>query len=92
MNSERRRHPRIPMEVEVELHCPDEPVRVVRTRDLSGGGVMLLMPAEERPQPDARVHVRVVGTLGDEGETPPLVAGRVVRHLPEGVAVEFIDA
>jgi c-di-GMP-binding flagellar brake protein YcgR len=91
MNADRRRHPRIPMEVEVEFHCPGGEMRVVRTRDLSGGGVLLVISETERPPLGAQVQVRVVGTLGDEGETPPLVAGRVVRHLPEGVAVEFVD-
>ena len=91
MHSERRRHPRIPMEVDVELYCPGEQMRIVRTQDLSGGGVLLLFSADDRPALDTQVQVRVVGTLGDEGEAPPLVEGRVVRHLPEGVAVEFID-
>ncbi|ACL74115.1 conserved hypothetical protein [Thioalkalivibrio sulfidiphilus HL-EbGr7] len=88
MNTDRRRHPRIPMEVEVELHVPAEALRVVRTRDLSGSGVLLLMPAEGRPAIGARVQVRVVGALGD-GDAPPLVPATVVRDLPEGVAVAF---
>ena len=91
MHSDRRRHPRIPMEVEVELYCTGEEMRIVRTQDLSGGGVLLLLREEDRPAPGTQVQVRVVGTLGDEGEQPPLVEGRVVRHLPEGIAVEFID-
>lgn len=92
MDPERRRHPRIPMEVEVELYLPGESVRVVHTQDLSGSGVLLIMPEDDRPAVGVAVEVRVVGTLGDANETPPLVCGRVVRHLPEGVAVEFLDA
>ncbi|HSP01589.1 MAG TPA: PilZ domain-containing protein [Thioalkalivibrio sp.] len=88
MNSERRRHPRLPMEVEVELHVPGEPMRVTRTQDLSGSGVLLLLAKEECPAPGTQVQIRVVGSIG-EGEEPPLVPARIVRHVGEGVAVEF---
>jgi len=49
MDSDRRRHPRLPMEVEVELYLPGHPTRVVQTEDLSSGGVLLLMDESDRP-------------------------------------------
>lgn len=88
--SDRRQFPRLPVEVEVELHQPGQPVRVARTEDLSGGGVMLILNGHGRPEIGTRVHVRVSGLLG-EGETPPLVAATVVRHAEEGVAVRFVE-
>lgn len=90
MESERRRYPRIPMAVEVELHRSGQPVCLVRTDDLSHGGVLLTLDHDDRPPLGTLVQVRVVGTLGD-GETPPLVAAVVVRHLNEGVAIQFVD-
>ena len=90
MDSDRRRHPRLPMAVEVELHCPGQPVRVVWTDDLSCGGVSLVLSQIERPPLGTRVQVRVVGMLG-EGEIPPLVDGLVVRHVGEGMAIQFAD-
>ncbi|MCG5500714.1 PilZ domain-containing protein [Ectothiorhodospira lacustris] len=89
MSSDQRRHPRVPMEITVELHCEDEAPRRVQTIDLSGGGVMLLIPEGTIPDEGTEVKVRVCGQLGD-GEAPPLVNARVVRRLPEGVAVEFL--
>jgi hypothetical protein len=88
MDSDRRRHPRIPMEVEVEVHVEGEPLRVGHTMDLSGGGLLVILPESECPPPGTSIQVRVVGALGD-GEEPPLVPGRVVRHMGDGVAVEF---
>ena len=90
MDSDRRRYPRLPMEVEVELHCPGQPVRLVRTDDLSHGGISLVLDHADRPPLGTWVKVRVVGMLG-EGETPPLVDGLVVRHVGEGLAIQFAD-
>ncbi|MBK1672894.1 pilus assembly protein PilZ [Ectothiorhodospira shaposhnikovii] len=89
MSNDQRRHPRVPMEIMVELYCDGEAPRQVQTIDLSGGGVMLLIPDGYVPDEGAEVQVRVCGQLGD-GEPPPLVNAKVVRRLPEGVAVEFL--
>lgn len=85
--SDRRLHPRLPMEVEVELYRPDSPVCVVRTEDLSNGGVMLILDDPDRPPIGATVQVRVCGLLS--GESPPMVEATVVRHADEGVAIKF---
>lgn len=90
MDSDQRRHRRLPLEVEVELYCAGQPMRVVRTEDLSCGGVLLILGGIERPPLGTQVQVRVVGTLG-EGESPPLVDALVIRHAPDGVAVKFSD-
>ena len=90
MDSDKRRHRRLPLEVEVELHRAGQPMRVVQTEDLSIGGVLLLLDDADRPPLGTLVQVRVVGTLG-EGETPPMVDARVVRHAPAGVAIQFSD-
>ncbi|NKN33497.1 PilZ domain-containing protein [Marichromatium bheemlicum] len=88
MGSDRRRHPRLPMQVEVDLFRPGHPVRRVWTNDLSGGGVMILIDDVDRPPVGTWVQLQVAGTLGS-GETPPLVEAQVVRHLADGVALSF---
>ncbi|MBK1721334.1 PilZ domain-containing protein [Thiocystis violacea] len=88
--SERRLYPRLPMEVEVELHWPGHPLCIARTEDLSNGGVLLILNGEERPPVGAEVRVRVAGLLGGD-EQAPMVAATVVRHADEGVAVRFTD-
>ncbi|NEX21183.1 PilZ domain-containing protein [Thiorhodococcus mannitoliphagus] len=87
--SDRRQHQRLPMEVEVELHQEGEPVRIVRTEDLSQGGVLLVLNGHARPAVGSRVQVRVCGLLGG-GEAPPMVEATVVRHIEAGVAVQFM--
>lgn len=87
---DRRRFPRLPLALELELHLPGQPVRMVCSEDLSHGGVMLVIPREERPALGSRVRVRVSGMLG--GEDPaPLVEALVVRHAEDGIAVQFLD-
>ncbi|NEV60479.1 PilZ domain-containing protein [Thiorhodococcus minor] len=87
-DSDRRQHPRLPMEVEVELHEAGEPVRIAHTGDLSQGGVLLVLNGHPKPEIGTRVQVRVCGLLGG-GEEPPLVEAIVVREIQEGVAVQF---
>ncbi|MGM0676821.1 PilZ domain-containing protein [Ectothiorhodospira marina] len=89
MESDRRQHPRLPVEVAVELFREGQPARRVQTRDLSGNGVLLLISGEDAPVVGERIQVRVEGTLGD-GEAPPVVHGRVVRVSDREVAVEFL--
>lgn len=90
MDSDQRRHRRVPMEIDVELHRAGHPVCVVRTEDLSLSGVLLVLGGIEQPPLGSLVQLRVVGTLGD-GETPPLVDALVVRHVLTGVAVQFLE-
>lgn len=77
------------MEVEVELYRPNAPVCVVRTEDLSSGGVMLILDKPDRPPVGTTVQVRVCGLLS--GESPPMVEATVVRHTDEGVAIRFAE-
>ncbi len=90
MDSDQRRNRRLPMEIEVELYRSDQPMCVVRTENLSCGGVLLILDNLELPPLGSQVQVRVVGMLG-ENETPPLVDARVIRHVTEGIAVQFSD-
>jgi hypothetical protein len=66
MNPDRRRYPRISVEVKVALRYPGEPVRVARTRYPTGGGVPLVIagdhqPGDCHPALGAAVALRVVG-------------------------------
>ncbi|WP_139058731.1 PilZ domain-containing protein [Thiorhodococcus drewsii] len=88
--SDRRIFPRLPLAVEVELYTCGELPAVVRTEDLSNGGAFLVLKGVDLPPMGSRVQVRVVGPLGG-GEPAPLVDALVVRHAPDGVAVQFID-
>lgn len=89
-DKDRRAYPRIPMEIDVEVHCPNSPVQVLRTADLSHAGLLLVMDSPDRPPVGSQVKIQAVGHLGN-GERPPLVEAWVVRHVDEGFAVLFED-
>ncbi|SEP75827.1 PilZ domain-containing protein [Ectothiorhodospira magna] len=89
MGQDQRRHPRVPLEVMVELYRTGASPRRVPVLDLSGGGALLLIPKGDLPNPGEQVKMRLCDALGD-GELPPMVSARVVRCLPHGVAVEFL--
>lgn len=85
---ERRRHPRLPFTVGVEIYGLEGGRRLVETRDVGHGGVLLGIPGDPPPV-GSEITLRVAGDLG-EGVEPPLVRARIARVSSEGVAVEFI--
>jgi hypothetical protein len=88
-NNEKRQHPRLPVEVEVELHRSNRSMCLVWTDDLSSGGVLLTMNGHgDWPPVGSRVQIRVSGPLGGDEEAP-LVDAIVVRHTAAGIAVQF---
>ncbi|ADC62502.1 PilZ domain-containing protein [Allochromatium vinosum] len=88
-NNEKRQHPRLPVEVEVELHRSGRSMCLVWTDDLSNGGVSLMMNGHgDWPPIGARVQIRVSCPLGGDDESP-LVDAIVVRHTEAGIAVRF---
>ena len=91
-DNEQRQYPRLPVEVEVELHRSDRGMCLVWTDDLSHGGVLLLMNGHgDWPPVGSRIQIRVSGPLGGEDEAP-LVDAIVVRHTETGIAVRFDEA
>lgn len=90
MSEERRRFPRLPFTVEVEVQEPNGCKRLVETRDLGHGGLLLALDCDVPPV-GTEISLRIAGNLGD-GIEPPLVRARVVRVTDAGVAVQFLDA
>jgi len=89
-NEDKREYPRMPIELDVEVYCPDMPVRVLRTVDLSDNGLLMMMDSAELPPLGSQVWIQVVGKLGNDAP-PPLVKAQVVRHITGGFAVSFKD-
>ena len=83
----RRREPRVPMRLEMELHAPGaEPLRGA-TRDLSLGGAFLAADARLPEGTDCAVMLLLEG-----GRRPIRLAlkGRVARHAEGGMGIAFI--
>ncbi|WP_081618392.1 MULTISPECIES: PilZ domain-containing protein [unclassified Thioalkalivibrio] len=96
MTGERRRHPRIPMTVEVVAECESGDTVTLTTNDISGGGAFLQWDDPENAcvghlmklASDDELMLQVFGMLGDGGEAPRVKA-QVVRVMDGGIAVRF---
>ena len=90
MSSENRKHLRIGLVVEIELTLPEQDPVDVRTRNISDGGLYLLIDEIQLPPVGTEVKVRLKNQLGD-GEEPPINRAKVVRHEPDGIGLEFLE-
>lgn len=90
---ENRRFERFPIVVEVEVVVPAflrDQKRVMRTRDMSNGGLFISTDGEPLPPMGAELRVRVLQS--EQGGDPmPVVRARVVRVSSDGMAVAFQD-
>jgi len=89
-DDERRRHHRIHVPLEVELTHESTGTVNLKTRDLSDGGVFLVMKNQPIPPEGSLVTVRLKGAF-DGGELPPATTMKVVRLEGLGVGLEFVD-
>ena len=89
-SSEQRKHLRIGLVVDIELTLPEQAPVDVRTKNISDGGLFLILDDIEMPAVGTEVQVRLKNQLGD-GEEPPINRARVVRHEDDGVGLEFLE-
>lgn len=89
-SSDLRRHLRIGLVVEIELTLPGMEPMHVSTKNISDGGLFLVVEDIALPSLGTEVKVRLKNQLGD-GEEPPVNRALVVRHDPDGIGLEFIE-
>ena len=89
-SKEQRRHLRIGLVVDIELTLPDQQKVLVRTKNISDGGLFLVIDDIDMPPVGTEVQVKLKNQLGD-GEEPPTNRARVVRQDPDGVGLCFIE-
>jgi hypothetical protein len=91
MKRERRAHERHSIRIEATLDTPDRRGQVVRLRDVSFSGALVMKTDPSMPFPsigtEVQITIRYQSERGAEVET---VAARVVRVCPDGLAVEFL--
>ena len=90
MSIENRKHLRIGLTVDIELTLPGQPTVDVRTRNISDGGLYLILDDIELPPIGTEVQVKLKNQLGD-GEEPPVNRAKVVRHESSGIGLEFLE-
>ena len=85
---DKRNYPRTPLVTRLRLTHDSFGTVVVKTRDISQGGVYLV--TEELPIPP--VGTILQGQIQDDyGEERPVVKMEVVRLEPTGVGLRFVD-
>jgi len=89
-SSENRKHLRIGLVVDIELTLPEKGQVIVRTKNISDGGLFLILDDIVLPPIGTEVQVRLQNQLGD-GDEPPINRAMVVRSGPDGVGLEFLE-
>lgn len=89
-SNEKRKHLRIGLIVDIDLTVPGQEQITVRTRNISDGGLFLILDNPDMPPIGTEVQVRLKNQLGD-GETPPVNRAMVVRAETDGIGLEFLE-
>ena len=89
-SSEQRKHLRIGLIVDIELTLPGQNKATVRTKNISDGGLFLVLDDVDLPPIGTEVQVRLKNQLGD-GEEPPVNRAMVVRTEESGIGLEFLE-
>lgn len=89
---ERRKTERLPVAVEVQVEwtsATGEGPLVLKTRDLSDGGLLLSIDGQAMPPVGQVVTVRLKDLLAD-GEEPPVLKAEVIRQDHQGIGLKFL--
>jgi hypothetical protein len=85
--ADNRRHERVPLTSRIRITHDSFGSVVVKTRDISLGGVYLVIDDLTMPPPGTVIE----GQIQDEMEDRPVVRMEVVRIEPNGVGLKFLD-
>lgn len=86
-DNDKRQSPRTPMACRIKIQHESIGEIVVQTRDISDGGVFVVMDGEQMPPEGAIVSGQVQGMMHEA----PVVTMEVVRVEPEGLGLKFIN-
>jgi hypothetical protein len=89
MTKDQRKYPRRPVVLDVELSFPSGETKTVKSRDISEGGLFLVMESRDQPMLGEVIGVRLLGDSASV-ETLPSAAAIVVHQSNEGMGVAFI--
>jgi len=84
-----RRHSRIQVALKVELTLEDSGVIFAKTRDISEGGIFLILDQDQMPAMGDVVRAQIKNLPG-QAETP-VVSMKVVRVTPEGIGLCILE-
>ena len=85
--SDKRIHFRTPLACRIKIICPVNGEMMVKTRDISDGGVFVALGGEQVPPMGTIVTGQVQGLMDDA----PILEMEVVRVESEGIGLQFVD-
>ena len=91
MSKDKRRYLRRVAHLDVELGFPSGEMQIVRTRDISEGGVFLLVDKLRRPVIGEVVTVKLSEDPSDPETVFPSGDAVVVRQEEGGIGLAFIE-
>ena len=87
MSREKRRHIRTPLQCKIKIVHDSVGELVVKTRDISDGGVFVVLEPDQVPPIGTHVTGQVQGLMDDA----PILEMEVVRVEPAGVGLRFVN-
>lgn len=86
MTKNMRKHARFPMTVSVKISHPSIGEKIVKTKNISDGGLFLLVDSTEMPLVGEIITGQIQGM-----DNAPIINMKIVRVETEGLGLQFID-
>ena len=87
MSHEKRRHLRTQLQCRIKISHASIGEKIVKTRDISDGGVFVVLDASDIPPIGTHLRGQVQGLMDDA----PILEMEVVRVETTGVGLRFIE-
>ena len=87
---ENRKSPRRNATLEIELSYPSGDKKIVSSRDISDGGIFLILDQLDRPILGELLGIKLAGNSAEK-ETLPGTEAVVVHQEQEGIGLAFIQ-
>ena len=88
---EDRQHFRFGVAVDVEVEMPDGEIRILKTQNLSEGGIFLVVDNVMIPAIGTELYVKVNQTTLGDGEEPPRIKVTVSHSTELGMGLRFME-
>ncbi|MES2822139.1 MAG: PilZ domain-containing protein [Pseudomonadota bacterium] len=87
MSHDKRKHIRTSLQCKIKISHADTGERIVKTRDVSDGGVFVVLDPDQIPPIGTIVTGQVQGLMDDA----PILEMEVVRVEPSGIGLRFVN-
>jgi hypothetical protein len=84
-----KRAPRTPIQLSVEFNHQETGLLTLKTKNISDTGVYIALAPEQHPPIGTLAKIQLKNSFAD-GEPPPSLTVKVVRHDNEGIGLEFV--